>query len=320
MNLGLIQGGHIWAKDRQYSSCLWILWTKNAKTLIQSTWNHRVMHGTSRQRETSKHGALGWYQTCSKERIKVLSDAIERHHPLHTLPAYCIPKTIVMESEDIIYEKVHASPRPLPKISFKDNWMKELDSEVAGGSEEPQQIQPKTPNPIDVTWRPVTTEQTSRSSVQEIDTRFSLGCESTNVSVERSDEDKDADESVDADRVGTGRPVVHTARGKRHWLQSVWIATCSCETSRKLPCSRTLQEDRESSSSTSTSSRFATKKNADNPVSEESKSDDSWNGQCRVVPSYAKQFEKCNAQNALLESRNDLSHLWISLERKWNQP
>ena len=62
--------------------------------------------------ETSKHGVLGRYQTCSKERIKVLSDAIKRHHPL-----------------------------------------------------------------------------------------------STNVSVERSDKDKDADENVDADRVRTGRPV-----------------------------------------------------------------------------------------------------------------
>ena len=41
--------------------------------------------------------------------------------------------------------------------------------------------------------------------------------------------------------------------------QSVWIATCSCETSRKLPCSRTREEDRESSSSRSTSSRLAAK-------------------------------------------------------------
>ena len=63
------------------------------------------------------------------------------------------------------------------------------------------------PNPIVRTGRPVTTEQTSRSSAQEIDTRFLLGCESTNVSVERSDKDKDADENVDADRVRTGRPV-----------------------------------------------------------------------------------------------------------------
>ena len=48
-----------------------------------------------------------------------------------TLPAYCILKVVVMKSEEIIFQKVFVSPRPPPKISYKDNWMK-LDSEVAG--------------------------------------------------------------------------------------------------------------------------------------------------------------------------------------------
>ena len=52
------------------------------------------------------------------------------------------------------------------------------------------------------TWEPP-----SRLNVPEIDKRFLLGCESTNLSVARSDKDKDADENVDADRVRTGRPV-----------------------------------------------------------------------------------------------------------------
>ena len=50
----------------------------------------------------------------------------------NTLPAYCIPKAIKMETGEFIYEKVYASLRPPPKTSFKDNWMKELGSEVAG--------------------------------------------------------------------------------------------------------------------------------------------------------------------------------------------
>ena len=55
-----------------------------------------AIHAQSME-ETSKSGVLGRYQTCSKERIKVLSDAIERHHPLqHTLPACCIPMAIKM--------------------------------------------------------------------------------------------------------------------------------------------------------------------------------------------------------------------------------
>ena len=65
-----------------------------------------------------------------------------------TLPACCIPKAIMMETGEIIYEKVCASPRPPPKISSKDNWMKELGSEIAGGNEDSKQTQPKTPNPI----------------------------------------------------------------------------------------------------------------------------------------------------------------------------
>ena len=65
-----------------------------------------------------------------------------------TLPAYCISKVVVMETGEIINEKVYVSPRPLPSVSFKDNWMKELDSEVAGSSKDTQQIQPKSKNPI----------------------------------------------------------------------------------------------------------------------------------------------------------------------------
>ena len=35
-----------WAIDRQYSFCLWILWTRNTRILRRSTWKHRVMHNT----------------------------------------------------------------------------------------------------------------------------------------------------------------------------------------------------------------------------------------------------------------------------------
>ena len=53
----------------------------------------------------------------------------------------------MMGSGEIIYEKVYSSPRPPPKISIKDNLMKELGSEVAGGGKKSQQTQPKTKNP-----------------------------------------------------------------------------------------------------------------------------------------------------------------------------
>ena len=82
----------------------------------------------------------------------------------------------MIETGEIIHEKVFASPGLPPKISFKDNWMEELGSEVAGGGEDSQQTQPKTKNPIVRTGRPVKSEQQSGSSAQEIDQRVLCDC------------------------------------------------------------------------------------------------------------------------------------------------
>ena len=61
-----------------------------------------------------------------------------------------------MKSEEIIYQKVYVSPRPPPTISYQDNWMKELDSEVGGSSKDTQRIQPKPKTQLSSTGRPVT--------------------------------------------------------------------------------------------------------------------------------------------------------------------
>ena len=116
-----------------------------------------------------------------------------------------------METGEIIYEKVFESPRPPPKISLRNTWMKELGPEVARQAEGSQPTQPN-PNPIYRTGRPVVTEQTSRSSAQEIDTRFSLDCENTNLFVERLEKDKDTDKDVGADRDRTGATGPNSSR------------------------------------------------------------------------------------------------------------
>ena len=83
------------------------------------------------------------------------------------------------------------------------NWVQKLlDKQKTTNQRKPN------PNPIHRTGRPVETEQTSRSSAREIDTRFSLDCKNTYLFVERSEKDKDTDKDVDADRDRTGRPVV----------------------------------------------------------------------------------------------------------------
>ena len=70
-----------------------------------------------------------------------------------TLPAYCIPKVVRMETGEVMYEKVYMSPRPPPKISLKHKWKRELGSDHAQRAEAGQlsrSFQSKQPtlNPI----------------------------------------------------------------------------------------------------------------------------------------------------------------------------
>ena len=74
---------------------------------------------------------LKFYQT--------LSNAIVLYE---TLPAYCIPKVVRMETGEVIYEKAYMSPRPSPKISLHE-WKREFDSEVARQPEEEVARQPE---------------------------------------------------------------------------------------------------------------------------------------------------------------------------------
>ena len=108
-----------------------------------------------------------------------------------TPPACSIPKAIMMESEEIKYEKVYMSPRPPPKISFQDNWMKELDSEVAGSSKDTQRIQPKSKTQLSRTGRPVG----EQPFTQEIEKDVLFGREGTKNST-RSGRPVDGPKSI----------------------------------------------------------------------------------------------------------------------------
>ena len=52
-----------------------------------------------------------------------------------TLPAYCIPKVVRMETGEVWHEKVDMSPRRPSQISLKNEWKRELGSEHAQRSE-----------------------------------------------------------------------------------------------------------------------------------------------------------------------------------------
>ena len=47
------------------------------------------------------------------------SNAIVLHE---TLPAYCIPKVVRMETGEVLHEKGYMSPRLPPKISLTHEW------------------------------------------------------------------------------------------------------------------------------------------------------------------------------------------------------
>ena len=91
-----------------------------------------------------------------------------------TLPAYRIPRVVRMEIGEVLYEKVNESPRPPPKISSRNDWRKELGSEVARQAEVKQPTQPNPNSDNDRTERPVVIGQPIGSSTpfDEVDIDF----------------------------------------------------------------------------------------------------------------------------------------------------
>ena len=214
----------------------------------------------------------------------------------------------------------------LRRFLFTDNWIKELGSEVAGGSEDSQQTQPKSKTQLSSTERPVKSEQPSGSLTQEIEKGVLFGCESTDVStgrlvkscvpvsVERLYKDKDADENVDADQINTGRPVESE--------QSIDLFTQREEIDidfrvSGLPHAVVKQAE-------NFRVRELVKKIENHPHREALQADLQQNNVFNPFSNNSKAMirEMGNSQNAmlrvpsLLESRSDLLHPWTSLGRK----
>ena len=134
-----------------------------------------------------------------------------------TLPAYCFPKVVRIETGEVIYEKVFTSFRPPPKISLKHDWKRELGSadaqrpevEVVQQSKSFQSNQP-IPNPSrDRTEQPVVKADRSGQPVVGTNTRTAQDGRNTSRSQE-IDTRSFHEEAVKNDR--TGQPVVETHR------------------------------------------------------------------------------------------------------------
>ena len=103
--------------------------------------------------------------------------------------------------KEIKYQKVYVSPRPPPKISYKVNWMRDLDSDVAGSSKDSQRIQPKPNTQLSSTVRPACGQE----STKEIEKRTEFDHDTPNQ--EKHDEITDS--------TTTGRPVCGPESTKR---------------------------------------------------------------------------------------------------------
>ena len=109
-----------------------------------------------KQKWKRHQGAVYWVdiQLAQRKGLKFYQTRSNAIILYDTLPAYCISKVVVMKSEEIKYQKVRVSPRPPQKVSCRDNWMCDLDSDVAGISKDTQRIQPKPKTQLSRTGDP----------------------------------------------------------------------------------------------------------------------------------------------------------------------
>ena len=174
------------------------------------------------------------------------------------------------------------SRRPPQKVSFKDNWMKELDSEAVGSSKDTQRIQPKPKTQLSRTVG-VVSEQPAGSFTQVIEKDVLFSREGTKnsrtlrlvdgptsiqscvpVSVELVDKYEDKAENVNADQTRTRRLVSGQPTGLFSHREETDIdfrvpglSRAVVKEAEKFPRSRAREKDRKSPSSRSTSSRLA---------------------------------------------------------------
>ena len=173
-NSGLILGGQI-LSNRQ-TILFFVPWTRVTRIRKSLIWPN---HDLRRTRKWKKHQDTVYWIDINLAQSKRFKFFYTRRNAIilnDTLPAYCISKVVVMKSGKVIYEKVCLSPRPPPEDSFKDNWMEELDSEVAGSNEDSQRIQPKPKTRLSRTETPVDGPPSSQSCWTSTKTQIEQEC------------------------------------------------------------------------------------------------------------------------------------------------
>ena len=142
VNNGLIPGGQNLSKRQTVFFLLIDRRNKDLKDLAQIDFNvprrAQYLHSAWKKHQDAVfwvdinlaiRKGLTFYQTRSNAIILQ-----------ETLPAYCIPKVVRLQTGEVFFEKSYMSPRPPPKISFRHDWTR---GEVPLGSTVDQQPEGK---------------------------------------------------------------------------------------------------------------------------------------------------------------------------------
>ena len=170
-NSGLIPGGHNSSKERQrvFFTAVNPMDKDHKDPYNLDLTKPRL--ASYKQRKWKRHqDMVHWVdiQLAQRKGLKFYQTRCNAIILYDTLPAYCISKVVVMKTEEIKNQKVYVSPRPPPKISYKDNWMSDLDSGVAGSSKDTQRIQPKPKTQLSRTVRPVGGQEYTKEIEKDI--------------------------------------------------------------------------------------------------------------------------------------------------------
>ena len=128
-------------KDRQYSSRLWIQHRDPNIIDLEAprlAWHH--------QKKWKKHQyTVNWVdiKLAQKKGFKFHQKRSNAIILYDTFPVYCVPKAVMMDTGEITCKKSFCVTWTSEDFSVNDKWRKELGSEIAGGSEDSQQIQPE---------------------------------------------------------------------------------------------------------------------------------------------------------------------------------
>ena len=128
-----------------------------------------------KQKKWTRHqNAVFWVDTPLAQRkglkfYQTRSNAVILHD---TLPAYCISEAIVMKSEEFLYQKKCMCHLDHRRRFPTQNWMCDLDSDVARSSEDIQRIEIKPNTELSSTGRFVTkwSEETPERTKFDLDT------------------------------------------------------------------------------------------------------------------------------------------------------